>query len=77
MLDRLFMSKMSRAGKLYYFVGQLVFAGIIAAVLFGAMDMSFDEGRLPLVGGILGVVIAWGVICTMVWPRESSPVADD
>jgi len=43
MLDRLFLKKLSKKGKIIYFVGQLLLDAIFIYVLFGVMDYSLGS----------------------------------
>ncbi len=70
MLDRLFLSKLSKRGKIAYWVGQIALIGIWALYLFGIADNSFEEeGRNMFVFGLIAIVIVWGIVCVIVWKK--------
>jgi hypothetical protein len=71
LLDRAFLSRLSTTGRRMYWSGQIVAVVALVAVLFGLMDLSVDEIRLPLVGGGLALGTIWGFICVGVWPRKA------
>ena len=70
MLDRWFMKYLSAKGILWYWVGQLSFAGLLALILFGLLGMSMDDGLNYMIGFVVVFVIVWGFICKALWPKE-------
>jgi hypothetical protein len=71
MLDRLFLSRLSKKGKIAYWVGQLLLIGIWALYLFGIADYSLEEeGRNMLFLGLIAIVIVWGIVCVIVWKKK-------
>lgn len=78
MLDRLFLSKLNSTGKKAYWIGQISLIAIWAFVVFAIMGMSLDDGgETVLILGILGLVVAWGVICLVIWPISKEVDLDD
>ena len=75
MLDRLFLSKLTKKGKIAYFLIQLVLDAIFVFVLFGllAYDLGSygsperDESSIILIPGILIIAILTGILCLQIW----------
>ena len=70
MLDRLFMSKMNKTGKILYFVGQFVLLGLIALVIFGVMGVDFEDGYIGFIIAVIASAVGWGVLCMIIWPAR-------
>ncbi len=75
MLDRLFLRKLTKKGKIAYFVIQLVLDAIFVFVLFGLLDYNLgsagssdrDESSMILYPGILIIAVLTGILCLQVW----------
>lgn len=78
MLDRLFMKYLSKTGIKLYWVGQLVLDAIFIYYLFGIAGYSMDEDstRNILIGGVLAVAVAWGLVCLLFWRKKNEAPAD-
>jgi phosphotransferase system glucose/maltose/N-acetylglucosamine-specific IIC component len=76
MLDRLFMSKLNKTGKILYFVGQVVLLGLIALIMFGALGVDFDEGYIIFIIAAVVSIIAWGGLCILIWPAQKKTEND-
>jgi hypothetical protein len=70
MLDRLFMSKMNKTGKILYFVGQFVLLGLIALVIFGVLGVDFEDGYIGFIIAVIASAVGWGVLCMVIWPAQ-------
>ncbi|MEN7551820.1 hypothetical protein AAG747_28145 [Rapidithrix thailandica] len=81
MLDRLFLRKLNKQGKIMYFVLQLVFDAIYLFVLFGVLDYELgssgsstrDDTYFTMIAGILVFAIVSGIICLQFWRLEEAP----
>ncbi len=70
MLDKLFLSKLNKQGKVMYFIGQFTLLGIGAFLLFAVFKIDFEDVYIWLIVGALAIVVIWGLICIKVWPLE-------
>ncbi len=78
MLDRLFLNRLTKKGKIAYWVGQLVFDLLWALYLFVIAGLTMEEAESLLFIGIVAVLVAWGGVCILLWKKEKAPVkADD
>ncbi len=75
-LDRIFLDRVSRTGRVAYGVGQIVLLGALIAFLLTSTDLSFDDDSFVwiFIGGAIPIIIVWGVVCIFVWPRP--PLSD-
>ncbi len=70
MLDKWFLSKMSKTGKIMYYVGQV---GLLLAWVFvfmGVLRMDFDEDYIIFIVGIIPIIAIWGFISIKLWPLD-------
>ncbi len=70
MLDALFMKYLSKKGKGAYWIGQISGVILFSIYLFGIKDYSLDESRGVFILGIIGILVVWGLICLVVWPKS-------
>ncbi len=70
MLDRLFLKYLSKKGKIAYWIGQLALVAIWLYYIFGVTELSRDEAELPLFGGLVLIVLGWGVVCLLIWKKK-------
>ena len=78
MLERLFLSKLTKKGKMAYFLIQLVLDAIFVFVLFGLLDYDLgssgsaerDKSSLILYPGILIIAVLTGIFCLQIWRNK-------
>ena len=70
MLDRWFMKYLTPRGILWYFLGQGIFVGILALILFGQLSLDTDTAFTYLIIGLLPFMLIWGFICRAIWPKQ-------
>lgn len=75
MLDKLFLNKLTKQGKIYYWLLQLTFDVLFIATLFLAFDYTFDKlmnkGINILMVGVLSAAVISGLICLTLWKKPS------
>ncbi|PCH76767.1 MAG: hypothetical protein COB98_05230 [Flavobacteriaceae bacterium] len=73
MLDILFLSKLTKQGKIYYWVLQLTIDVLFIATLVLVYNYTFptlmEEGRNIMIIGILSSAVVSGLICLAVWKK--------
>jgi len=75
MLERIFLSKLTKKGKMAYFLIQLVLDALFVVVLFGLLDYDFgssgsverNESSMILYPGILIIAVVTGIFCLQIW----------
>ncbi|WP_335965332.1 hypothetical protein [Galbibacter sp. PAP.153] len=82
MLDRLFLNKLTKKGKIAYWIIQLGLDVILGIVLFGVLDYTLDrgnDGRTFFIVGAVASLLISGLICLSIWkaPKEIAVVDED
>jgi hypothetical protein len=70
MLDQLFMKYLSKKGKISYWVGQISMVALFCIYFFGISENSLDESEGLFYAVIISILVGWGAVCLIVWPRS-------
>ncbi len=75
MLDRLIMKYLSSTGRKAYWIGQLTLVAAWLIYLFGVAHYDIDDNgtRNMLFVGLFAIIICWGGLCLVVWPKSKNP----
>ena len=79
MLDRLFLSKLTKKGVWAYWIIQLTLDIILGIVLFGVLNYTLDQdnaGRNLLIGGVIVSALISGSVCLLFWKKPKEEVSD-
>ncbi len=76
MLDVLILRYLTKEGKIAYFVGQLILAGLWAFYMFGIKDYSFRDDEGMFIAGIIGIILVWGGLCLAIWRKKDELESD-
>ncbi len=75
MLDKLFLSKLTKKGKIYYWVLQLSIDIAFIGALFLFYNYTFnslmEEGRNILLIGVIASAVLSGIICLNLWKKPT------
>lgn len=72
MLDKLFLKYLTKQGKIFYWVGQIILLIGLAFYLFGIEDNSFNEdNKLTFILYAIGIVVIWGGICLLFFRKRN------
>lgn len=71
MIDRLFLKKLTKEGKRFYWLIQIGIDIVFIAILFTVFDFDMEyisnDGYFPLIIGVLASALLSGVICLNFW----------
>ncbi len=72
MLERLLFRHLTKKGKIGYFLGFLVLAGLWAYYVLGIAGRSMEEGRTMFLVGLIVLNLVWAGVCLLLWriPKE-------
>ncbi len=70
MLDKLFLKYLSKKGKVSYWVGQISMVALFCLYFFGISNHSLDRSEGLFFFVIIAILVVWGGICLLIWPKS-------
>ncbi|MGG6232314.1 hypothetical protein [Tenacibaculum sp. SDUM215027] len=72
MLEQLFLKYLSKKGKIFYFIGQIILFTIWAIIVFKVLNHSLNRGENLFFIGLISIWVVWTGISLLFFRKKDS-----